>query len=182
MGKPGRKLNKAILVFLFALTFSSAAVPVQAAPRPKLNKVNLSMQAGEKTMLRLRNRRGKKAVWKSKNKSIVTVSKKGVVEAKWPGATFVTVRIGVRTLKCKIVVRMKDGTSGLNSETASPGSGSSLQATQTSSVSQDPVVFWTPNGKSYHSSKSCPTLARSSIIESGSLSQCPKTDPCDKCY
>lgn len=42
-------------------------------------------------------------------------------------------------------------------------------------------VYWVPKGKSYHYSKSCSTLSRSKEILSGSLSECPKDDPCDRC-
>lgn len=44
------------------------------------------------------------------------------------------------------------------------------------------IVYWTPNGKSYHSTKNCPTLSRSTTILSGTLSESGKTDPCDKCH
>lgn len=43
------------------------------------------------------------------------------------------------------------------------------------------IVFWVPNGKSYHSSEGCPTLSRSKTILNGPLSSCPKGDPCDRC-
>lgn len=40
-------------------------------------------------------------------------------------------------------------------------------------------VYWTPNGKSYHSRRSCPTLKRSKTVYGGY--NCPKTDPCNIC-
>jgi competence protein ComEC len=43
------------------------------------------------------------------------------------------------------------------------------------------IVYWTPNGKSYHYTDKCSTLSRSKTILSGPLSQCPKSDPCDRC-
>jgi len=45
----------------------------------------------------------------------------------------------------------------------------------------DRIVYWTASGKSYHYDKNCPTLARSKNILQGKASECPKTDPCDKC-
>jgi hypothetical protein len=48
----------------------------------------------------------------------------------------------------------------------------------TDEPSQD-YVYWTPNGKSYHSTKDCPTLSRSKVIYEGY--NCPKTDPCNVC-
>lgn len=46
------------------------------------------------------------------------------------------------------------------------------------------TVYWTPNGKSYHSTSSCPTLSRSKQILSGSYADAAasgKTDPCNVC-
>ena len=45
-------------------------------------------------------------------------------------------------------------------------------------------VYWTPNGKSYHSTKDCVALLNSTQIISGTLKQAiaaGKTDPCSKC-
>lgn len=43
------------------------------------------------------------------------------------------------------------------------------------------IVYWTPNGKSYHSSKSCSTLSRSKTILEGTIEESGKSDPCDRC-
>ncbi len=44
------------------------------------------------------------------------------------------------------------------------------------------IVYWTPNGKSYHSRKNCPTLSRSKTILEGTIAQSGKSDACDKCF
>ncbi|MEG0774781.1 MAG: hypothetical protein RR409_15760 [Clostridium sp.] len=43
------------------------------------------------------------------------------------------------------------------------------------------IVYWTPNGKSYHYDKNCSTLSRSKVIIQGEFSTVPKSDPCDVC-
>lgn len=43
------------------------------------------------------------------------------------------------------------------------------------------IVYWTPNGKSYHSTPNCSTLKRSKVINSGTIEESGKTDPCDRC-
>jgi competence protein ComEC len=53
--------------------------------------------------------------------------------------------------------------------------------TSATAPDKDRIVYWTPNGKSYHYSKDCRTLSRSKTILSGPLSECPKSDPCDIC-
>ena len=48
----------------------------------------------------------------------------------------------------------------------------------------DRVVYYVPNGKSYHYSKGCSTLSRSKTILQGNLQDVinlGKSDPCDKC-
>lgn len=58
---------------------------------------------------------------------------------------------------------------------------SSVTTPASVSSSSNRTVYWTPNGKSYHSDKNCSTLSRSKTINEGLLSSSPKSDPCDKC-
>ncbi|CZR97283.1 ComEC family competence protein [Clostridioides difficile] len=44
------------------------------------------------------------------------------------------------------------------------------------------IVYFTPKGKSYHSTKNCSGLSRSKKILSGTISESKKNDPCDICY
>lgn len=47
------------------------------------------------------------------------------------------------------------------------------------------TVYWTPSGKSYHTTQGCSSLARSKTILSGSLDDAlaaGKSDPCDRCH
>ena len=51
--------------------------------------------------------------------------------------------------------------------------------------SQGIIVYWTPNGKSYHASEYCRTLNRSKTIISGTMDEAIASghgDPCDVCY
>jgi hypothetical protein len=46
------------------------------------------------------------------------------------------------------------------------------------------TYYWTPSGKSYHTTKACNTLSRSKTILSGTLEEAitaGKSDPCNKC-
>lgn len=51
-----------------------------------------------------------------------------------------------------------------------------------SSTNSSEIVYWTPNGKSYHTTKNCPTLSRSKTILEGTISESGKNDPCDRCH
>lgn len=43
------------------------------------------------------------------------------------------------------------------------------------------IVYWVPNGEKYHTTKNCRTLARSKIINSGTISQAGGRDLCKVC-
>lgn len=50
---------------------------------------------------------------------------------------------------------------------------------------QTSVVYWTPNGEVYHSTRDCPSLRRSKTVLSGTLSEASaagKDRPCKNCY
>ena len=63
--------------------------------------------------------------------------------------------------------------SSINNDTANNNS---------SSTDNSNKVYWTPNGKSYHTTKNCPTLSRSKTILEGTLEESAKSDPCDRCH
>lgn len=43
------------------------------------------------------------------------------------------------------------------------------------------TVYWTPKGKNYHMSSTCRTLARSKVINSGTLEECDRQYICEHC-
>lgn len=59
------------------------------------------------------------------------------------------------------------------------------EAEEQSIEPQSSTVYWTPGGEKYHSTQDCPSLARSSTILSGSLSDAQaagKSEPCKNCH
>lgn len=71
----------------------------------------------------------------------------------------------------------------LQTNTSSNSSNSSSNTNTTSgSTSSSGTVYWTPNGKSYHTTKSCSTLSRSKTILEGTIQESGKNDPCDRCH
>lgn len=59
------------------------------------------------------------------------------------------------------------------------------EASEQSAVPQSGAVYWTPGGEKYHSTQDCPSLARSSTILSGSISEAQasgKSEPCKNCH
>lgn len=56
-----------------------------------------------------------------------------------------------------------------------------VNANLSSNSNKSNTVFWTPKGKSYHTTKSCPTLSKSKKILSGTIKESGKNDPCNEC-
>ncbi|MDV4152017.1 DNA/RNA non-specific endonuclease [Clostridium sp. AL.422] len=69
-----------------------------------------------------------------------------------------------------------------NNSSNNSGSTSNQSSNSTGSTSNSGTVYWTPNGKSYHTTKGCSTLSRSKTILEGTIQESGKTDPCDRCH
>nr|DAW41352.1 MAG TPA: Protein of unknown function (DUF4236) [Bacteriophage sp.] len=71
------------------------------------------------------------------------------------------------------------------SESEVPAAQAESAVTPTPAPEQSAMVYWTPNGKSYHTSSGCSTLSRSKTVLSGTLDEAiaaGKTDPCNVCH
>ena len=80
----------------------------EAAKAPKLNKKTITLRAGAKKQLKVKNLKKKQKVkWKSSKKKIATVSKKGLVRAKKIGITKIVAKVGKKKLVCHVRVLPK---------------------------------------------------------------------------
>ena len=98
---------KRILACLITLTLVFTSVNfslVQTEAKVKLNKKQVLVRIGSPVKLKVKNAKKKRIKWKSSNKKIATVSKKGVVKGKDDGKCTVTAKVGKKKLKCIIVV------------------------------------------------------------------------------
>ena len=72
--------------------------------------------------------------------------------------------------------------SKVNNTTNNSNTNNSSKNESQSSANSSAKVYWTPNGKSYHTTKNCSTLSRSKTILEGTIQESGKHDPCDRCH
>ena len=79
---------------------------------------------------------------------------------------------------------LESNTSTNNSSNTTNNSNTNNNSTNESqsSANSSAIVYWTPNGKSYHTTKNCSTLSRSKTILEGTIKESGKHDPCDRCH
>ena len=92
-------------MFFLALILVIRFIPdASAAAKPALNKTSLTLKEGQTYQLKLKNAK-QNVSWKSKNKSVATVSQKGKVKAKKGGTAVITAKCAGRTYQCKVKVQ-----------------------------------------------------------------------------
>lgn len=105
--KSAKILSVALAISMIVSGGSSEA---HAAKKVGLNKKSVTVQVGKRVTLKVKNKKKKaKVTWKSKNKKIASVSKKGKVKGLKAGSTKIicTVKQGKKktTLNCKVTVK-----------------------------------------------------------------------------
>ena len=104
---------KKILAVLLTLALVITLLPMMqinanAKTKTKLNKKKVTVYVGKNVKLKVKNKPAKKKVkWKSTNKKVATVTKKGKVKAKKAGKTTIIAKIGKKKYKCKVTVKKK---------------------------------------------------------------------------
>ena len=74
------------------------------------------------------------------------------------------------------------GNTSAPADNSSAGGNENTNSSNGDSTSASGTVYWTPNGKSYHTTKNCSTLSRSKTILEGTIAESGKSDPCDRCH
>ncbi len=103
-------MKKVAILFLAAAVAVSPISPVvapastvMAAKKPALSKKSAKIDIGATITLKVKNNKAKVA-WKTSNKKVATVSKKGEVKGISAGSATITAAIGKTKLNCKVTV------------------------------------------------------------------------------
>ena len=139
-GRSKMKKSRILAVILsLAMVFSMAGISgFNVSAAAKLNKKKITISVGQTVKLKVK-KNSKKVKWKSSNKKIVTVSKKGKIKGKKVGKATITAKIGKKKLKCKVKVVAKKTK---NDKTVKPANPSQVpaQTTKASNKPQPPVA------------------------------------------
>ncbi|MBO4921757.1 MAG: Ig-like domain-containing protein [Lachnospiraceae bacterium] len=90
-----------VLAVAAGVLLIAGETPVSAAA--KLNKTEVTIEIGERKKVKVKGTT-KTVKWKSSDKSIATVTKRGNIDAKAKGECIVTATVGKKKLKCKVTV------------------------------------------------------------------------------
>ena len=93
-----------VVLVLFTLLLPVTSFAKSTSSKPELSTKKMYFFVNGQATITLNNVGKKKVTWRSTNKSIATVSKKGKVTAKGEGKCFVTATCNKKTYKCKIIV------------------------------------------------------------------------------
>ena len=153
-------------------------------PFVKLSKKTVKLKVSNTYKLKVKYAKGDAVKkYKSKNKKIATVSKKGKITGKKKGTTKITVVMkSGKKATCTVKVSAKKKTSSNNNSNGTGGNNGNGNSNNNTGGTGSGTVYWTPNGEVYHSTKNCRTLSRSKTIYSGSIDECPKPRGCKVCY
>lgn len=137
-----KRFKKASIIFLMFMLLSVIAMPVSASAA-KLNKKSVSLNVGKTYTLKATGTKGK-ITWTSSNKSVATVSSKGVVKARKKGTAVITAKYGKKKLTCKVTVKQPVTSLKLNKKAANitVGGKITLKATVSPTTANNKTVIW----------------------------------------
>lgn len=100
-----KRLCSMVVILILIMTIIPANC-VFAKKALKLNKSKVTMSVGDSVKLKVKNTK-RSIKWKSSNKKVASVNKKGKVVAKKAGKTTITAKVKKKKLKCSVIVKQK---------------------------------------------------------------------------
>ena len=142
-----KRFKKVSILLLVCLMLSVMVMPVSVSDA-KLNKKSVSLNVGKTYTLKVSGIKGK-ITWTSSQKSVATVSSKGVVKAKKKGNTVITAKYGKKKFICKVTVKQPVTSIKLNKTSATLNKGKSLtlKATVLPGNANNKSVTWSSSNE-----------------------------------
>lgn len=156
-----KQIKKCVaIVSAVAVVISGAQLSgmAQAAAKPKLNKKKATIAVGGSVRLKLK-RAKKKVTWKSSNKKVAAVSRKGLVKGKKTGKANIVAKSGGKKYVCRVTVTKKgSASSDSNPSNNTPSGTQKPKATQTAAPKKTTTPSSSPSpGTSQVSSGGLPS-------------------------
>lgn len=129
------------VMLITSLTLSGVSVDNAAAAGRKkmaINKKKMELKVGGKQKLKVKNAK-KKVTWRSSNKKVASVSKKGLVKAKKAGKAKITARVAKKKFVCNVTVKEKNSKKATAAPIVTQSGTPSGTPVPTAVVSQNPV-------------------------------------------
>jgi hypothetical protein len=104
------KLLKSFIVALALLTAVTVVLPNQVVNVEAKTSMKRTIYVGQTLKLYVIGVKKKKVKWRSTNKKVAKVSKKGKVKGLRPGKATIIAKVGKRSLKCKLTVKKRKST------------------------------------------------------------------------
>lgn len=164
----GKALKKAIVVAAVAALLVSTVSPVstQAAKKVKLNKTKVTVKVGKSVTLKLKNAK-KKVTWKSSNKKVAVVNKKGKVTGKRTGTAKITAKSAGKKYTCTVTVKGKKNG-------ADPSA--TAEGTTNPSSTQNPGATQLPSGTTSANPSQSPSTTKKPLVTT-TITPSETTDP-----
>ena len=103
-----KKMRRIITIVLTLALIIGTMMTVSTPASAKVKGTKkYTMYVGSKAEWKLWGTGGKKVTFKSSNKKIATISKKGIITAKKKGKCTLTAKVGKKMLKCKLTVKKR---------------------------------------------------------------------------
>ena len=140
-------MTKQITTGLFILALSASLMQSTdgSTASLKINKNKVTITKGSTCKLKIKGLNGKKTVtWKSSNKKIASVNKKGVVTAKKKGNATITARVQKKKFHCKVTVKKVSTSTNVTVATKAPATTRTPTVSVVSPVTKCPTATKCP--------------------------------------
>ena len=99
-----KRFIKRSVILMCCLLVSILIMPVSVNAAAKLNQKSITLNVGKTYILKSSGTRGK-ITWTSSNRSVASVTSRGIVKAVKKGTATITARYGKSKLTCKVTVK-----------------------------------------------------------------------------